>query len=114
MIFLPRVADSCRHNPHLSGNSIEATSSRGSIPHMSSGTLVELKHRILTTREMARAVGLRDTEWISAKCRKGEIRGAFRLGDKGAWRIHSKDFREWLESEDISTRALDEYLESHT
>lgn len=108
---LRRVAGTSRHlatTPNGSGGFC------GSIPNMNGGTAVlepGLKHRILRTREMAKAVGGSDTEWVSTQCREGKIPGAFRLGENGAWRIHSEDFREWLISEGISTKVLDSLLE---
>lgn len=70
----------------------------------------ELRHRILSTSVMAMALGLKDTDWVSGLCLRGVIKGAWRIGSKGFWRVHSSDFRDYLEAEGISTRVLDEYL----
>ena len=101
--------------PHLATNPIEHAAPRGTTASMDGGTATveRIKHRILRTREMVAAVGGGKLDWISTQCRAGKIPGAFRLGENGAWRIHSEDFRKWLVSEGISTKVLDSMLESH-
>lgn len=68
------------------------------------------KHRILSTREMAASLGLRDTDWVSRLCLRGDVKGAWRIGKAGNWRAHSADFRAYLVAQGISTRALDSML----
>jgi hypothetical protein len=71
---------------------------------------LDVQHRYLSTKEIARALGYRNPARVGILCRKGEIPGAWQLGRNGNWRIYSKDFLAYLIARGIPTAVLDDIL----